>query len=163
MHRPFDVTLFGLNPLEIRFATVCLLKFPRTRQRNAESINVTDEIPTSISLRNRYVCQKYRAYNRIHIINDMQTDELIFMEIELELTQKGYDTLEFLDLRLELEEERSNTMRFLIDNYLWISGLVSFGVASWTGVVSFFLGVGVVVYSTLKQKQEKEEEELQRL
>jgi hypothetical protein len=31
----------------------------------------------------------------------MQTDELIFMEVELELTQKGYDTLEFLDLKLE--------------------------------------------------------------
>jgi hypothetical protein len=31
MRRPFDVTLHGLNPLDVRFATVCLLKFPRSK------------------------------------------------------------------------------------------------------------------------------------
>lgn len=157
MHRSFDVTLYGLNPLDIRFATVCLLKFPRNKPQrfNSPIYNESEASLSSGSLRNRYVCQKYRAYNRIHIINDMQTDELIFMEIELELTQKGYDSLEFLDLKLEFEEERSSAIRFFIDHYLMISGLISLGVASWTGVVSFIIGFGIIVYNTLKQKQEK--------
>lgn len=93
----------------------------------------------------------------------MRTDELIFMEVELELTQKGYDTLEFLDLKLEFEEDRSSTVRFFIDHYLLLSGIVSLGVAAWTGVASFIVGLGIIVHATLKQKQEREEEMIGRV
>jgi hypothetical protein len=150
MRRSFDVTLYGLNPMDIRFATVCLLKFPRGKPQRFAAINESEAINSAAHVRNRYVCQKYRAYNKIHIINDMQTDELIFMEIELELTQKGYDSLEFLDLQLEFEEERSSAMRFLINHYMLISIGISLGVAIWSGIVSFIMGVGIIVYNTLR-------------
>lgn len=88
----------------------------------------------------------------------MQTDELIFLEIELELTDKGYESLEELGLRVEFEEKRSRPMRVVIDYYFWVAGLASLAIAAWSGVVAFILGLGLMVKMILGERQKKEEE-----
>lgn len=80
MNQEYDVTIHGLNSAQIRYATVCLLKLPR---KNQIILSNTSEEAPNINIRNRYVCQKYRAYNKIHIVNNMNADELIFLEVEL--------------------------------------------------------------------------------
>lgn len=151
MYNPFDVTLYGLNSLEVRYATVCLLKFPRNKP--IQDFNASD----FTGIRNRYVCQKYRAYGRLHVVNDMKTDELIFLEIELELTDKGYESLGELGLRVEFEEERSKPMRMVIDYYFWLAGLASVAMATWSAFVAFVLGLGLMVKMILGERQKKEE------
>ena len=71
MNQEYDVTIYGLNSAQIRYATVCLLKLPRKTQIIVS--NVTEEA-SNFNIRNRYVCQKYRAYSKIHIVNNMDAD-----------------------------------------------------------------------------------------
>jgi hypothetical protein len=44
-------------------------------------------------------------------------------------------------------------MRFLIDHYVWICGVISLGVAGWTAIISFILGIGLIVRFILSEKQ----------
>jgi|LakMenE18May11ns_1017448.scaffolds.fasta_scaffold7941232_1 hypothetical protein len=41
-------------------------------------------------------------------------------------------------------------MKLFIDNYYWIAGLLTLGVAGWTGFVAFVLGIGLIVRTVLK-------------
>jgi hypothetical protein len=71
MNQEYDVTIYGLNSAQIRYATVCLLKLPRKSQI---IVTNTTEADSNFNMRNRYVCQKYRAYNKLHIVNNMDAD-----------------------------------------------------------------------------------------
>lgn len=42
----------------------------------------------------RYVCQKYRVYNTMRIANTIDPNAMVFLEIEIELTEKGYEVFE---------------------------------------------------------------------
>lgn len=41
-------------------------------------------------------------------------------------------------------------MKYFIDNYFWIAGLFTVGVAGWTGIVTCVLGLGLIVRTVLK-------------
>ena len=71
MNQYYDVTIYGLNSAQIRYATLCLLKLPRKTQI---IVSNTSEEGSNFNIRNRYVCQKYRAYSKIHIVNNMDAD-----------------------------------------------------------------------------------------
>lgn len=41
-------------------------------------------------------------------------------------------------------------MKLFIDNYFWIASLLTIGVAGWTGLVTFVLGIGLIIRTVLK-------------
>ena len=86
----FDLSLQGLSSLEVKYASVCLLRLPKARpffhQKGQNDSEVYQPMP-----KYRYVCQKFRVYKNMQIANNLDDDSLVFFEIELELTDKGFE------------------------------------------------------------------------
>lgn len=71
--------MMGLTPLEVRYASVCILRLPRHIPRQVG--NGSDEEASRAAANYRYVCQKYRVYNNMRIANSIDPNAMVFLEI----------------------------------------------------------------------------------
>lgn len=92
----------------------------------------------------------------MRIANNLDDDSVVFLDLEIELTEKGFEEFEGGEAQLRLEEQASSCWRFVVD-YYWVWGsLMGLATAFWTGFVVFVLCLSYILRRVLSEKKAEE-------
>ena len=99
----------------------------------------------------------------MHLVNNLDVESLIFFEIELQLTEKGYEQFEGGDVLVKMQQKAGALWKTYVDKYWIIAACATVGFSVWAAFVSFLLGMAYMLRLILTQKQDEERRAMQRI